>query len=137
MFRRACCIISFAFAMIFSSHVFADQDSKGHGHKTPHGGLIQEAEGMHAEFLLDKSGQPKLYLYDQAMKPLNPGELPARLTIKGHGGAEHTRDLKLSKDAKEGPLFTGEPVKGLSDWDTAVVSLKIKDRWTHFRFSHH
>ena len=122
-------------AVVFANLAFADPISKNHAR--PRGGIIQEAEGMHAEFLLDKSGQPKLYLYDQAMKPLNPGELPARLTIKGHGGAEHTRDLKLSKDAKEGPLFTGERINGLNDWDTAVVSLKVKDRWTHFRFSHH
>jgi hypothetical protein len=127
----------FPIAITLAAFAFADQDSKGHGHKTPHDGLVQEAGGMHAEFLLDKSGQPKLYLYDSAMKPLERSDLEARLTIKGHGGAEHTRDLKLSKDAKDGPLFTGEPVKGLSDWDTTVVSLKIKDRWTHFRFSHH
>jgi len=135
MFLRARLIIFFAFATIFSSHVFADPISKNHAR--PRGGIIQEAEGMHAELLLDKSGQPKLYLYDQAMKPLNPEELSARLTIKGHGGLEHTRDLKLSKDAKEGPLFTGERIKGLSDWDTAVVSVKFKDGWKHIRFSHH
>jgi len=117
--------------------VFADQTAKDHGHKTPHGGIIQEAEGMHAEFLLDKAGQPKLYLYDKAMKPVERSDLEARLTIKGHGGTEQTRALKFSKDAKEGPLFTGEPIKGLTDWDTAVVSLKIADKWTHLRFSHH
>ena len=134
---RMSALLFLSFVVAFSSGVYAGEAAKEHGHKTPHGGIVREAEGMHAEFLLDKSGQPKLYLYDQAMKPLNPGELPARLTIKGHGGAEQTRDLKLSKDGKEGPFFKGEPMKGLTDWDTAVVSLKIKDRWTHFRFSHH
>jgi hypothetical protein len=119
----------------FIDPAFADPGAKIR--KGPHGGVLQEAAGMHAEFSLDKSGQPRLHLYDQTMKPLNPGELPARLTIKGHGGVEHTRDLKLSKDAKEGPLFTGERITGLSDWDTAVVSVKLKDGWKHIRFSHH
>ena len=137
MFRRACFIIFFAFAMIFSSHGFADQDSKDHGHKTPHGGLIQEAEGMHAEFLIDKSGLPNLYLYDKSMKPLNRTDLPARLTVKGHNGSQHSRELKASKDPKEGVVYKGEPIKGVSDWDTAVVSLRLKDSWRHIRFSHH
>jgi len=92
---------------------------------------------MHAEFLLDKSGQPKLYLYDKQMKPLDGSNLEARVTIKGHGGAEETRTLKFSKDAKDGPLFTGDPIKGLTDWDTAVASVKLKDGWKHVRFSHH
>jgi hypothetical protein len=115
---------------------FADQDTKGHGHKTPHGGAIQEAEGMHAEFLLEKNGEPKLFLYDKAMKPLER-DLQAMLTVKAHDGTEHKRDLKFSKDPKEGPLFKGEPIKDLTDWETAVVSIKIKDTWTHVRFSHH
>ena len=136
MFLRAC-FIFFAFAVIFSNQAFADQDSKGHGNKTPHGGLVQEAEGMHAEFLIDKSGQPKFYLYDKAMKPLERSDMPAKLTVKGHDGAQHERELTFSKDPKEGTLLKGEAIKGLKDWDTAVVSLKIKDRWTHLRFSHH
>lgn len=135
MFLRTYLGIFLVLTIGFIIPAFADPVSKAH--KTPHGGILQEAEGMQAEFLLDKSGQPKLYLYDKAMKPLNPGELPARLTIKGHGGVEHSGDLKLSKDAKEGPLFTAERIKGLSDWDTAVVSLKFKNGWKHIRFSHH
>jgi hypothetical protein len=115
----------------------ADQDSKGHGHKTPHDGLVQEAEGMHVEFLIDKSGQPKLYLYDKSMKPLERSDLEAKLMVQGHGGTQETRALKFSKDPKEGPLFKGDPIKGMTDWDTAVVSLKLKDNWTHLRFSHH
>ena len=137
MFLRACIIMSFAFAMVLSNQAFADQGGKGHEHKTPHGGLVQEAEGIHAEFLIDKSGEPKLYLYDKTMKPLDRGNLEARLTVKGHGGEQHARELNFSKDPKDGPLFKGEPIKGLKDWDTAVVSLKIKDRWNHLRFSHH
>ena len=137
MFLRACFIIFFAFAVIFSNHVFADQDSKGHGHKTPHGGLVKEAEGMHAEFLIDKSGEPRLYLYDKAMKPLGRGDFQTRLVVKAHDGAQHTRDLKSSGNPKECTLLKGEVIKGLKDWDTAVASLKIKDGWTHIRFSHH
>ena len=127
----------FVFVVVFSSQDFADPDSKGHGHKTPHGGLVQEAEGMHAEIVIDKSGQPKLYLYDKAMKPLERSDMQAKLTIKGHDGAQHERDLKLSREPKEGPLFKGEPIKGMTDWEAAVVSIKVKDRWTHIRFSHH
>jgi hypothetical protein len=130
-------VFLFLSSIAFSGAVYAGEAVKEHGHKTPHGGIVQEAEGMHAEFLLDKSGQPKLYLYDKAIKPLERSDLEARLTIKGHGGAEHTQSLKFSNDAKEGPLFKGEPIKGLTDWDTAVVSVKLKDTWTHIRFSHH
>jgi hypothetical protein len=71
------------------------------------------------------------------MKPLERSDLEAKLTVKGHGGSQDTRVLKFSKDAKEGPLYKGDPIKGLTDWDTAVVSLKLKDSWTHIRFSHH
>ncbi|MEX0806929.1 MAG: hypothetical protein WD688_26945 [Candidatus Binatia bacterium] len=61
----------------------------------------------------------------------------AKLTVKGHGGAEETRVLEFSKDPKKGPVFRGEPVKGLTDWETAVVSLKLKESWTNIRFSRH
>lgn len=117
--------------------VYAGAGSKEHGHKTPHGGIVKEAEGMHVEFLIDKGGQPKLYLYDKAKKPLDRTDLEAKLTIKGHNGEQHNVGLKTSKDPKEGVVLKGEPIKGLSDWDTAVVSLKIRDSWTHLRFSHH
>ena len=115
----------------------ADQDPKGHGHKTPHDGLVQEAEGMHVEFLIEKSGEPKVFLYDKGMKSLDRSDIQVKLTAKGHDGAQHERELKFLKDPQTGPLFRGEPIKGLKDWDTAVVSLKIKDRWSHVRFSHH
>ena len=137
MFPRACFIIFLTFAMTVSTQAFAAQESKGHEYRSPHGGVIQEAEGMHAELVIDKSGQPKVYLYDKAMKPLERGDMQAKLTVKSHDGAQHERDLKFSKDPKEGPLLKGEPIKGLTDWDTAVVSLKLKDSWTHLRFSHH
>ena len=127
----------FVFVVAFSSQTFADPDSKGHGHKTPHGGLIQETEGMHVELLIDKGGEPKLYLYDKTMKPLGRGDLPAKLVLKGHDGVQHTRDLKVSGNPKECTLFKGEPIKGSTDWEQAVVSLKVKDGWTHVRFSHH
>jgi len=137
MFSRACFIIFLTFAMTVSTQAFAAQESKGHEHKSPHGGVVQEAEGMHAELLIDKSGQAKVYLYDKAMKPLERSDIQAKLTVKRHDGAQHERDLKFSKDPKEGPLLKGEAIKGLTDWDTAVVSLKLKDSWTHLRFSHH
>ncbi len=130
-------VFLFLSSIAFSGAVYGGEASKEHGHKTPHGGVIQETDGMHLEFLLNKNGEPKLFVYDKAMKPLERSDLEARLTLKGHGGAEHMQSLKFSKDAKEGPLFKGEPIKGLTDWDTAVVSLKIKDSWTHLRFSHH
>lgn len=127
--------IFFASAIGFLNPAFADPVSKGH--KTPHGGILQEADGMHLELLIDKSGEPRLYLYDKAVKPLERGDLHAKLTVKGHDGVQHTRDLKLSRDSKDGTSFKGEPIKGLTDWEQAVVSLKSKDRWTHIRFSHH
>ena len=126
-----------ALAINGAAFAFADQDSKEHGHKTPHGGIVREAEDMHFEFLMDKSGQPKLYLYDKTMKPLDRTDLPMKLTVKGHNGEQHGRELKAAKDPKEGVVFKGEPIKGLSDWDTAVVSVKVKDQWHHVRFSHH
>ena len=137
MLPRAYIILCFPIVMMYSSQAVADQGAKGHGHKTPHGGIVQEAEGMHAEFLIDKSGEPKFYSYDKAMKPLEGGDMQAKLTVKGHDGAQYERELKFLKDPKDGPLFKGEAIKGLKDMDTAVVSVKIKDRWTHFRFSHH
>ena len=129
--------VLFAVSVFIPALAFADPDAQGHEHKTPHGGLLQEADGMHAEFLIDKSGEPKFYLYDKAMKPLEGGDMQAKLTVKGHDGAQYERELKFSKNPKEGPLFKGEPIKSLKDWDTAVVSIKIKDRWSHIRFFHH
>jgi hypothetical protein len=126
-----------SFLVVSSGAVHADETGKAHGHKTPHGGIVQEAEDMHMEFLIDKNGNPKLYLYDKAMKPLEKASLQLKLTVRGHDGAQYGRELKASKDPKEGVVFRGEPIKGLSDWDTAVVSLKVKDAWHHIRFSHH
>jgi hypothetical protein len=59
------------------------------------------------------------------------------LTVKGHGGAEETRVLKYSKDPKDGPVFRGEPIKGMTDWETAVVNLKLNDKPLNIRFSRH
>jgi hypothetical protein len=137
MLVRTLLFVPLAFAIVLTGKVIADPVSKDHGHKTPHGGVVQEAEGMHVEFLMDKSGQPKVYLYDKNMKPLDRTDLQARLTVKAHDGGQHNRELKGSKDPKEGVVFKGDPIKGLTDWDTAVVSLKLKENWTHLRFSHH
>lgn len=138
MFMRfAMFVFLFLLSIAFSRGVYAGEGSKEHTHKTPHGGVVQETDGMHVEFLLDKNGEPKLFLYDKAMKPLEKTDLQARLTVKGHDGAQHSRDLKAAKDPKEGTVYKGEPIKGLNDWDSAVVSVKVKDQWTHIRFSHH
>ena len=108
---------------------------KAHAHKAPHGGVVQEAEGIHAEFVVDKNGEPKLYLYDRSMKPLDRSEGEPRVTVKGHGGAEQTRTLKYSKDPKEGPVFKGEPMKGMAEWDSAVVNMKLNDKSMNMNFS--
>jgi hypothetical protein len=137
MFLRTWFILFAIVVMIISNQAFADQDSKAHEHIPVYGGLIQEVEGTHAELLIDKFGRPKLYLYDKAMKPLEGTDIQAKLTVKTHEGAQYERDLKFTKDPKEGPVFRGETITGLRDWDTAVVSLKLKDSWTHLKFSHH
>ena len=116
---------------------FSYAAEKGHAHKAPHGGVVQEAAGVHAEFLIDKGGQPKLFIYDKSMKPIERSDAEAKLTVKGHGGAEETRVLNFIKDPKEGPVFRGEPIKGMTNWETAVVSLKLKDKWTDIRFTRH
>ena len=108
---------------------------KGHAHKAPHGGVVQEAEGIHAEFVVDKNGEPRLYLYDRSMKPLERSEGEARVTVKGHSAAEQTRTLKYLKDPKEGPVFKGEPMKGMADWDSAVVTIKLNDKSINMNFS--
>jgi hypothetical protein len=123
MLRRKLLFVTLAFVVALWGKASSDPVGKDHGHKTPHGGIVNEAGGMHAEFLLDKSGQPKLYLYDKAMKPLEKTDFQARLTVKGHDGTQHNRELKASKDPKEGIVYKGEPIKGVSDWDTAVVRL--------------
>src|SRR5712691_670104 len=107
-------VFLFLLSVVFSGAVYAGEATKEHGHKTPHGGVVQEAEGIHAEFLIDKSGQPRLYLYDKSMKPLERSDIEAKLTVKGHSGSQETRVLKFSNDAKEGPLFKGEAIKGLT-----------------------
>ncbi len=127
----------FAFVvMIIPKQALADQDPKAHGHNAVRGGVIREVGETHAELLIDKFGRPKVYLYDKEMKPLER-DIQARLTVKTHEGAQYERDLKFTKDPKEGPVFRGETINGLRDWDTAVVSLKLKDSWTHLKFSHH
>ena len=98
---------------------------------------MREAEGIHAEFLLDKDGNPKLYLYDKTMKPLKRGDLQVRLMMKGHDRSQHSRNLKASSNPMGNPVYQGEPIKGMSDWELAVVSIKKEGSWLHVRFSHH
>ena len=45
MFPHACFIIFLTFAMTVSTQAVATQESKCHEHKTPHGGVVQEAAG--------------------------------------------------------------------------------------------
>jgi hypothetical protein len=135
MSRSRCSVMFFALATALSTLAFADPVPKGQ--KTPHGGILKEAEGMHVELMVDKSDQPNLYLYDKSMKPLDRADLQAKLTVKGHDGSQHSRELKASKAHKDCVVFRGEAIKGASDWDTAVVSLKLKDGWRHLHFSHH
>jgi len=137
MFLRELFALFLIFASAFPSQALADPVPKGHGHKTPHGGIVREAEEFHAEFLLDKDGNPKLYLYDKTMKPLKRGNLQVRLMMKGHDGSQHSRSLKVSRKPKGNPVYQGEPIKGMSDWELAVVSIKKEGSWLHIRFSHH
>lgn len=130
-------LLGAALVIAFAGASFSDAAEKGHAHKAPHGGVVQEAEGLHVELLIDKSGQPKLYLYDKSMKPVDRSDAEAKLTVKGHSGTGESRALTYSKDPKDGPMFKGEPVKGFTDWETAVVNLKLKDNWTTISFSRH
>jgi len=137
MFLRVIFTLFLIFALAFPGQALAGSGPKGHGHKTPHGGIVRDAEGINAEFLLDKDGSPKLYLYDKTMKPLERGDLQVRLMMKGHDGSQHSRSLKVSSNPKENPVYQGKPMKGMSDWELAVVSIKKEGRWLHVRFSHH
>lgn len=116
----------------FGRESFADAVSKA-----PHGGIVRQVEGMYIEFVVDKLGTPKLYLYDKEMKRLERTDLEVKVVVQGHDWQQHTRGLMASKDPKEGGvLYIGEPIRGSSDWDTAVVSIKVKNLWHHIRFSH-
>ncbi len=137
MFLRAFLAQFLVVALAFPSQALAGFGPKGHGHKTPHGGIVRNAEGINAECLLDKDGKPKLYLYEETMKPLERGDLQVRLMMKGHDGSQHARNLKVSSNPKRNPVYQGELIKGMSDWELAVVSIKKEGRWLHVRFSHH
>lgn len=137
MISRRKMLLTAAIVLVLSRETFSDAADKENGHNTPHGGIVQQGEGMQVEFILDKNGEPKAYLYDQAMKALDRSDIQAKLTVAGHDGIQHERDLKFVKDPKEGPLFKGEPIRGLTHWHAAVVSIKSKDRWSHIRFSNH
>ncbi len=134
IFLRAFLAQFLVVALAFPSQALAGSGPKVHGHKTPHGGIVRNAEGINAEFLLDKDGNPKLYLYDETMKPLERGDLQVRLMMKGHDGSQHSRNLKVSSNPKRNPVYQGELIKGMSDWELAVVSIKKEGRWLHVRF---
>jgi hypothetical protein len=108
-----------------------------HSHEGPHGGIVAEADGMYLEFVVDKNGEPSLYVYAKGMKPVAWPGLEANLTVKGRNSVEHSR-LRASKDSQGIFVLKGRSaIKALEDWDTAVVSLKLKDTWTDVRFSRH
>lgn len=137
IFTRKMLLLTAAIVLVLAGESFSDAAENEHEHHTPHGGVVQQAEGMQVEFLVDKNGEPKFYLYDQAMKTLERSDIQAKLTVAGHDGIQHEQDLKFVKDPKEGPLFKGEPIRGLTHWHAAVVSIKSKDQWSHIRFSNH
>ncbi len=60
-------VFLFLSSIALSVAVYAGEAAKEHGHKSPHGGVVQETDGMHVEFLLDKNGEPKVFLYDKAV----------------------------------------------------------------------
>ncbi len=128
MFLRAIFALFPVVALAFPSQTLAGFGPKGHGHKTPHGGIVRNAEGINAECLLDKDGNPKLYLYEETMKPLERGDLQVRLMMKGHDGSQHSRNLRVSSNPKRNPVYQGELIKGMSDWELAVVSIKKEGR---------
>jgi hypothetical protein len=77
IFMRRVCLLTAAIVIAFVGINTSESAQKGHAHKAPHGGVVQETEGIHAEFLIDKSGQPKLYLYDKSMKPIERSDAEA------------------------------------------------------------
>lgn len=130
-------LLTTTIVFVLAGESVSDAVENEQGVNTPHGGVVQKGEGMQVEFRLDKDGKPKAYLYDQAMKALQRSEIQVKATVAGHDGIQHERDLKFVKDPKEGPVFEGDPIKGLVHWHTAVVSIKSKNRWSHIRFSNH
>ena len=136
-FREKLMLVAAGIVLILAYKSSLEAAENEHGQNTPHGGIVQQAGEMQVEFLVDKNGEPKCYLYDQTMKALERSDIQAKLTVAGHDGIQHERDLKFVKDPKEGPLFKGEPIQGLTHWHAAVVSIKSKDQWNHIRFSNH
>ena len=137
MILRRTTLVASAIVLVLTGNTVSDAVDNEQGIDTPHGGVVQQGNGMQVEFRLDKNGKPKAYLYDQAMKALQRSEIQVKATAAGHDGIQHERDLKFVKDPKEGPLFEGEPIKGLTHWHVAVVSIKSKGQWSHVRFSNH
>jgi hypothetical protein len=136
-FRRKMLLVAAGIVLILAYKSVSEAAENGRGHNTPHGGVVHQADGMQVEFLVDKNGEPKCYLYDQTMKTLELNAIQLKLTVAGHDGIQHERELRFVKDPRDGPLFKGEPIKGLTHWHTAVVSIKSKNQWSHIRFSNH
>jgi hypothetical protein len=128
-------LIQIVFFLALSAQAISAMPAQEHAHSAPHGGVVKEGGGMHLELVVDKNGQPTIYVYDNAMKPLTQGDLQAKLTLKGHGGVQNSQDLQASKDSKGGIVLKGKPMKGAADWESADLNLKTKDRSTDIQFS--
>ncbi len=81
-------VFLFLSSIALSVAVYAGEAAKEHGHKSPHGGVVQETDGMHVEFLLDKNGEPKVFLYDKARRRTLQRRADQRIDGLGAGGCE-------------------------------------------------
>jgi hypothetical protein len=53
-------------AVVLSRPAFPQVAEREHTRNTPHGGVVQRAEDMQVEFLIDQNGEPRVYFYDGA-----------------------------------------------------------------------
>lgn len=124
------CFLAFSAAALFA------MAAQYHAHKAPHNGVVAEADGTHFELVVEKNGQANVYVYDKSMKPTSLPE-EARINMKAHDGTSHSQDLRATKDAQGASVLKGDAVRNFKDWDTAVLTVKSKDRPIVVRFSHH
>lgn len=59
-----------------------DHEDEEHGHAGDHGGYFADADDkLHFEFIFEKSGYLKVYLYDGSANPIKTTGYPARWTL--------------------------------------------------------
>ena len=91
----------------------------GHSHRGPHGGVMVDVTGGHAE-LVESGKELTLYLTDEAEKPLNSQGASGRATVLLGGKTETVDMMPVQPDklvgALAGPLASGARV---------VVSVKL------------